>query len=107
MLPLSSEHSLPKRDVQATSTLRVKVVPRASMNAITGWSDASHEELCVRVTAVADGGKANAAVIKLFARELKLAKAAVNIAQGTTSRHKLLVFDLSPAMLELWLRRFE
>ncbi len=66
--------------------LNVRVTPRASRNAI----EATPEQLKVRVTAPADGGKANAAVVKQFAKKLGVPKSAITIVRGQTARQKLL-----------------
>jgi len=73
--------------------LRIKVTPRASSNAIVGWLDEKREVLVVKVTAPAEGGKANAAVIKLLAEELNIPKSAIQIKRGSTSRHKLVALN--------------
>ena len=62
-------------------------------------------ELSVKVTAVAEGGKANAALVKLLANELNIPKSAVAIQHGATSRHKLISLDVAPDILNAWLER--
>ena len=84
-------------------TLQVKVTPRASCNAVIGWLDEQHEELSLKVTAPAEGGKANEAVIKLLAKELSIPKSAIKIQRGATSRHKLISLEISPEVLTAWL----
>ena len=74
--------------------LRIKVTPRASSNVVVGWLDEQREELLIRVTAPAEGGKANAAVIKLLAEALNIPKSALHIKRGSTSRHKLISLDV-------------
>ena len=71
--------------------IAVRVTPRSSRDAIEGVDDAG--ELRVRVTAPPTDGAANAAVIKLLAKELGVPKGAVNVAAGATSRHKRLRID--------------
>lgn len=63
------------------------------------------------VTAPAEGGKANAALLKLLAKTWKLPKTSLSIASGATSRHKVVHIagqpaDLSDA-LEKWGRTRE
>ena len=77
------------------SLLRIKVTPRASSNAVVGWLDEQREVLLVKVTAPAEGGKANAAVIKLLAEEFGIPKSAISIKSGHTSRHKLVSLDMT------------
>jgi len=86
--------------------VRIKVTPRASINAVVGWLDEAHEELSLKVTAAAEGGKANAAVIELLAHELDIPKSSVTIQRGHTSRHKLVAIDVDAADLDIWLKRF-
>lgn len=86
--------------------LRVKVTPRASANTVVGWLGEEREELSLKVTAAAEGGKANAAVARLLARELKIPKGAVHIQRGETSRHKLIALDVSQDVLDAWLEQF-
>ena len=87
-------------------TLRLKVTPRASANAIVGWLDDSHEELSLKVTAPAEGGKANAAVIRLLADALRIPKSAVTILRGEASRHKLVALDVDQEVFDAWLQKF-
>lgn len=49
--------------------------------------------LKVSVTAAAEGGKANAAVIKLLSKAWRLPKGAFSIAAGHTDRRKVLIVD--------------
>jgi len=77
--------------VSAAARIAVRVTPRSSRDAIEGVDDAG--ELRVRVTAPPADGAANAAVIKLLAKELGVPKGAVGVASGATSRHKRLRID--------------
>jgi uncharacterized protein (TIGR00251 family) len=83
------------RENVAMASLLVKVTPRASANSLAGWRDGGSDELMIRVTAPAEGGKANAAVVKLLSKELRVAKSAIMIVRGETSRSKLLDIALS------------
>lgn len=65
--------------------LPIKVVPGASRNGIAGWLG---ETLRVRVTAPAEGGRANAAVEATLARALGLRKGAAKIVAGARSPWK-------------------
>lgn len=71
-------------------TLFVRATPGAKKNEIAGiWEGPAGEaRLSVKVTAPPDKGKANAAVIKLLAKALRLPKSAFVIASGETSRLK-------------------
>jgi uncharacterized protein len=69
--------------------LPVKVVPRASKNAISGWENG---ELKVRLNAVPEKGEANEELIACLAKTLKVPKSCISIHSGATSRHKKLLF---------------
>ena len=66
-------------------TFSVRVTPGASSDSIKVDGD----RLAVRVTARADGGKANAAVTKLIARAMGRAKSDLELVRGTTARDKV------------------
>ena len=87
------------------SLLRIKVTPRASSNVVVGWLDEQREVLVVKVTAPAEGGKANVAVIKLLSEELNLPKKAIHIKTGSTSRHKLISLDAPKDVISAWLEK--
>lgn len=84
---------LPFAPVADGLRLRLRVTPKAARNHVGGLQiDADGGELLkVAVTAPADKGKANAAVIKLLAKAWGLAKSDLEITQGQTSRTKTLV----------------
>lgn len=67
--------------------LEVRVSPKASRNAITGFHSGA---LKVAVTAAPERGKANEAVAELLAEALDLPRGAVQVAAGHTSRSKQL-----------------
>gem|GEM_PF-630379 len=82
-----------------TNVMRIplKVVPGASCDEISGWLG---DSLKVRVRAVAEAGKANAAVTRVVALRLGVPLQTVRIVSGTASAHKVLeVDDLSMAKL--------
>ena len=66
--------------------IAVRVTPRASRDSIDVTGDGG---LQVRVTAVPEDGKANAAVTKLLARALGVAKSELTLVRGATSRDKV------------------
>lgn len=73
--------------------LPVKLTPKASRNAVCGMAPDPRGGallLKVSVTAPPSGGMANAALIKLLAREWRLPKSALEIARGAKERHKLI-----------------
>jgi hypothetical protein len=71
--------------------LAVHVQPRASRNAIVGWHG---EALKVALTAPPVDGEANAALQAYLAKALGLKKAQVSLANGQSSRHKLMDLDM-------------
>lgn len=68
-----------------TTRLEIKVSPKASRNAVSGWMG---EVLKVSVTAAPEKGKANEAVETLLAEALGVAKSAVRVVAGHTSKQK-------------------
>ena len=68
-----------------TTRLDVKVSPKASRNAVTGWMG---EVLKISVTAAPERGKANDAVEQLLAEVLGLPRSAVTVVAGHTSKLK-------------------
>lgn len=83
-----------KRNNDSFQVIQVRVTTRASGNHIKKVVNADGSMLIkAYVTAVAEGGKANEAVIGLLAKELNVPKSALTIVQGHTSRNKLLRID--------------
>lgn len=70
--------------------LRITVVPSSSRNRIAGWLG---DTLKIRVTAPAEGGKANAAVEAAIADALGLANGAARVIAGWTSPRKVIEID--------------
>lgn len=86
-------------------SLFVRVTPNAGRDAVEGveMRDDGQAVLRVRVKAVADRGRANAAVMALIANNLGVPKSAVTIAAGETARIKTLAIagdeaDLAEAL---------
>ena len=77
------------------TVLRLRVTPNAGRDAIAGFETLADgtEVLRLRVAAVPDKGKANAAVIALLAKALGLPKSALSITAGDTARLKTLRID--------------
>ncbi len=73
----------------------VILVPKASANRVGGVADGGDGKarLKVSVTAAAEGGKANAALIKLLAKTWRLPKTAFKITAGPASRRKTLFIE--------------
>jgi uncharacterized protein (TIGR00251 family) len=83
--------------------VNVKVTPRARQDRIE--PPGPDQALRVRVTAPADDGKANAAVIALLAKSWDLPRSALSIATGATSRRKRIHVQGEPAALMQHLAR--
>jgi uncharacterized protein YggU (UPF0235/DUF167 family) len=65
---------------------RVRVTPKASRNAVLPGD--SGADLRVTVTTAPEGGKANAAVIKLLAKALGVPKSRLELVRGATGLDK-------------------
>ena len=72
--------------VETRVRIAVRITPKASKNAITGWvTDADNTPvLKVAVTAVPEKGKANAALIALLSKEWKIPKSQIVLEKGDT-----------------------
>ena len=79
----------------------VRVTPKGGRDAVEGWTRdaAGRPVLKVRVAAAAADGAANAAVLALVARSLKLPKSAVRLVAGQSARLKRLEAEVSEAEL--------
>jgi uncharacterized protein (TIGR00251 family) len=76
-------------DLRATGdglTLRVRVQPRASKNALSGEREGA---LVVRLTAPPVEGAANEALARLLGKTLGVPPSAVRVVTGTTGRNKV------------------
>jgi uncharacterized protein (TIGR00251 family) len=80
--------------------LRVVVVPQAGIDATVGLHDGW---LRVRIAAPAVDGRANAALVAWIAGQLGLARSAVELLHGATSRRKVLGLDCGVGAVERWL----
>jgi uncharacterized protein (TIGR00251 family) len=81
------------REAKGGVLVALRVTPNAGADAIEGEEarDDGSRVLRVRVKAVPDKGKANAAVIALLAKKLGLAKSAITLESGETARMKILL----------------
>jgi uncharacterized protein (TIGR00251 family) len=82
-------------------TLYLRVTTNAGRNTIDGVEqrDDGGVVLRIRVKAVPDKGKANAAVVAVLAKALGVPKSAVAIIAGETARTKTLAIAGNPAQL--------
>ena len=76
--------------VRQGSRIKVRVQPKASRTEIQGFRE---DVLQVRVTALAERGKANQALVELLAETLNLPKSEIKILKGHTARDKLVEID--------------
>ena len=74
---------------QPGTEIAVRVTPRAARNAVT----LDGETIRVTVTVVPEDGKANAAVVKLLAKALGVAKSRLVLVRGASSRDKVFRVD--------------
>lgn len=65
--------------------LTVRVTPKASRNSVVTEGEA----IRVYVTVVPEGGKANAAVVKLLSKALGIPKSRLALIRGATARDKV------------------
>jgi uncharacterized protein len=75
--------------------IAVHLTPKASSNRIEMAQNVptGEEQLRVYVTAVAEKGKANKAMMHLLARHFHVAISRVRIVQGVTNRNKLIKIE--------------
>ncbi len=76
-----------KENGPVTARIHVRVKPRSSREAIEGWEDGI---LVVRLTSPPVEGAANASLVKLVSKTLKIARGRVRIVSGEKSRNKVL-----------------
>ncbi len=75
----------------------MRATPGAKRNAITGIHDGM---LKISVTAPPDDGRANAAIVALLAKSLKISKSRVQLLSGPTQRQKkFMLVDVDPAIV--------
>jgi uncharacterized protein (TIGR00251 family) len=77
----------PLTEIAGGVRLALRVTPRAGRNEIAG---VRHGRLLVKVTAAPEGGKANAAAIKLLSKAWRIPASAFEVTAGATSRDKTL-----------------
>lgn len=73
----------------AGAEIAVRVTPKASRNVV----EVKDGQIRVYVTVVPEGGKANAAVQKLLAKALGVAKSRLRLVRGETARDKVFRLD--------------
>jgi uncharacterized protein len=82
-------------------SISLRVTPRGGRDAIDGIESLADGRavLKLRVRAIADGGEANRAVIKLLAKTVGVAQGAVRIAAGAAARIKQVEISGEPRAL--------
>ena len=87
---------------------RVRLTPKGGRDAVEGWTQGADgmPYLKVRVRAVPEDGKANAALLALLSKELEIAKSALALVGGGTSRLKTIVATGDTARLAARLEQF-
>ncbi|HET9159167.1 MAG TPA: DUF167 family protein [Caulobacteraceae bacterium] len=84
-----------------STRLHVRLTPRGGVDRIDGWAtdDAGRVLLRARVRAAAVEGEANAALVALIAKTLKISRSSVRLAGGQTARLKTIEIDADPAQI--------
>ena len=82
------------------------MTPRGGRDAIDGCETLANGRtvMKVRVRAIAEGGEANAAVMRLLADHLKIPKTSIRVTAGATSRIKHIAISGDPTRLASALR---
>lgn len=93
---------IPFRPAADGIELAVRLTPKAARAGLAGvrTDDAGHAYLAVRVTAPAEGGKANNALIKLLAKTLGTAARDITLTAGAKDRRKRLRIHGDPETLQ-------
>jgi len=89
----SWKHELDLVEIAGGTRLRLRVKPGARRNAIVGPHGGAVK---VEVTAAAERGKANIAVLALLADALGLAGSSIDLVAGRSSRDKVVGIPLPP-----------
>lgn len=98
---MATDPTLVVGQVEDGVTVQLRVTPKASRAKIEGVIEdpSGGARLKVKVTTAPEGGKANAAVIKLLAKQWRLPGGTMTVIRGETDRNKLLHIDGDPAEL--------
>jgi len=85
----------PYRHGERGLELFIRLQPGASRAGLEGLREGAEGRIFLeaRVTAPPEGGKANAALVKLLSKELGLAKSRISITAGESAREKTLLLD--------------
>ncbi|HVU22087.1 MAG TPA: DUF167 family protein [Rhizomicrobium sp.] len=96
------------RIVRDRVQFQLRLTPRGGRDAIEGWaeSDDGRSYLRARVRVAPEDGKANAALIALLSKELDVAKSALTLVSGETSRLKTIAATGDTTRLAARLQNF-
>ena len=83
--------------------IELKCTPKASKESLAVKKTEKGQVILAKLTEAPDKGKANAALIALLAKNLKLSKSRIKMIKGETSRNKLLDIEISDTALEQWI----
>lgn len=91
----------PWRETKEGLALVVRLTPRGGRDALDGVETLADGRavLKARVRAAPTEGEANAALVQLLAKELRLSRSQVSIAAGATARLKTVVLEGEPKEL--------
>ena len=86
--------------------VRVRLQPKSSADRLEGLARdaAGRAFLKARVRAIAEKGKANAALEKLIAKAIKMPRSAVSVIKGNTDRVKTVCINSTDPLIEAALR---
>ena len=98
----------PFSEIATGLKVAVRLTPKASRDRIDGLAPEADggRVLKVAVTAVPEDGKANAALVKLLAKQWKLPKTSIAVIAGATDRRKTLLISGDAAALRLRLEQW-
>lgn len=89
------------RDTPKGMLLQVKATPKAAHDEVVGVRNGA---LMVKVTAVPEKGKANAAVVALLAKQIGIPKSALELVSGETVRNKVFRLVSHVERVQSWVR---
>ncbi len=94
--------TLPWRRTADGLILAVRLTPKAGRDGIDGVKQTADGgiEIAARVTAVPEKGRANDALLRLLAKQLKLPARRLSLVAGQTDRHKQILIAGEAAALD-------
>ena len=97
---------MPLRQTPKGLFLHVRATPKAGRNELTGVvvNAAGQRSLGVKVTAVADKGAANKAVIETLAKIIGVSKSSFELVSGETARDKTLRICKNEAVVTTYMK---